>query len=151
MIKKNRLPDYRTIIGEGTEIAGGVRFSGGLHIDGKVIGDVVGVAEEGCALTLGRSGVIQGDLDVAHVVLDGSVIGEVRAMNRAELTTGARIEGSLYYGVLEMSEGAEVNGKLLRVDDAPTGSSGTSDDGFSVDGALSEEGEASGPSGPGNT
>jgi cytoskeletal protein CcmA (bactofilin family) len=113
--KKERLPDYSTIIGKGTEIAGGMRFSGGVHIDGTVAGDVKGV--DGCALTLGRSGVIQGDLDVAHVVLDGTVIGDVRASSRAELAFGARIEGNVYYGVLEMAEGAEVNGKLLRIDE----------------------------------
>lgn len=116
MDRKNRLPDYSTIIGEGAEIEGDIRFCGGIHIDGKVIGDVSGMSEDGCALTLSRSGVIQGDLEVAHVVLDGTVIGDVRASNRAELAPGARIEGDLYYNALEMMEGAQVNGKLLHVD-----------------------------------
>jgi len=113
-----RLPDYATIIGEGTEIEGDIRFYGSIHIDGKVIGDVSGMAEDGCALTLSQSGIIRGDLEVAHVVLDGTVIGDVRASHRAELAPGARVEGDLYYDALEMAEGAKVNGKLLHVDQA---------------------------------
>lgn len=115
--KKRQLPDYASIIGEGTEVAGGIRFSGGMHIDGTVVGDVSGQAEDGCALTLGRRGTIQGNLDVAHVVLDGAVIGDVRASRRAELASGARIEGNLHYGDLVMAVGAKVNGKLLALDE----------------------------------
>ena len=89
-----------------------MRFTGGVHIDGSISGDVVGSSQDGCALTLGRSGVIRGNLGVAYVVLDGAVVGDVRASHRAELAPGARIDGDLYYGALKMAEGAEVNGKL---------------------------------------
>lgn len=116
--KIERFPGYATIIGQGTEVEGHIRFSGGLHIDGKVTGDVCGQSEEGCALTLGKTGTVEGNLDVAHVVLDGRVVGDVRAARRAQLAPGARIEGALYYGVLEMVEGAEVNGRLLHIADA---------------------------------
>ncbi len=117
---KRRFPDYVTIIGPETEVRGEIRFTGGLHIDGKVMGDVAGSATEDCGLTLGRTGVIEGNLDVARVVIDGTVIGDVRAVGRAELAPGARIEGTLFYGVLEMAEGAEVNGKVLHISDEVT-------------------------------
>jgi cytoskeletal protein CcmA (bactofilin family) len=117
---KRRFPDYVTIIGPETEVRGEIRFTGGLHIDGKVMGDVAGSATENCGLTLGRTGVIEGNLDVARVVIDGTVIGDVRAVGRAELAPGARIEGTLFYGVLEMAEGAEVNGKVLHISDDVT-------------------------------
>jgi cytoskeletal protein CcmA (bactofilin family) len=118
MARKKRLPDYSTIIGAGTEIEGAIRFSGGIHIDGKVIGDVSASSADGCALSLSQSGIIQGNLDVAHVVLDGAVIGDVRAAERLMLAPGARIDGNLFYDVLEMAEGAEVNGKLFRIGEA---------------------------------
>ena len=115
--KKLRFPPYATIIGKGTEVIGEVRFDGGLHVGGKVVGNVTGDAEQECAITLGGEGVIEGNLDVPYAVLGGTVIGDVRASRRAELTSGARVEGTLYYGLLEMDEGAEVNGKLVHVDD----------------------------------
>ena len=117
---KRRFPDYVTIIGPETEVRGEIRFTGGLHIDGKVMGDVAGSVSEDCGLTVGRTGVVEGNLDVARVVIDGTVIGDVRAVGRAELAPGARIEGTLFYGVLEMAEGAEVNGKVLHISDDVT-------------------------------
>lgn len=114
-MNKGRLPPYATVIGAGTEILGNVRFRGGLHLEGRVVGDVTGQAEPGCALTLGASGVIEGNLTAAHVIIDGTVVGDVRASDRAELGTGARIQGAVFYGLLEMDEGAEVNGRLVHV------------------------------------
>lgn len=119
-MRKRRLPPYATVIGAGTEIFGEIRFQGGLHIDGRVVGDISAGSDDGCALTLGASGVIEGNLTVPHVIIDGTVVGDVRAGRRAELASGARIRGTLHYGALEMDEGAEVNGKLLHVDDAET-------------------------------
>jgi cytoskeletal protein CcmA (bactofilin family) len=116
--KKLRFPSYTTFIGKGTEVIGEVRFSGGLHVEGRVVGDVTGDPKQASGITLGSGGVIEGNLDVAYAVLGGTVIGDVRANGRADLTDGARIEGTLYYGVLELDEGAEVNGKLVHIDDA---------------------------------
>ncbi|MEA3275401.1 MAG: polymer-forming cytoskeletal protein [Pseudomonadota bacterium] len=118
--KKLRFPAYATIIGPGTEIDGDIRFVGGLHVDGKVTGDISGQSEGDCGLTLGEAGTIEGNLDVAHVVIGGTVIGDVRATQRAELASQARIAGTLLYGALDMTEGAEVNGKLLHIDEAET-------------------------------
>lgn len=119
-MRKRRLPPYATVIGPGTEIFGEIRFQGGLHIEGRVVGDINAGSDDGCALTLGASGVIEGNLTVPHVIIDGTVVGDVRAGRRAELAAGARIRGTLHYGALEMDEGAEVNGKLMHVDDAET-------------------------------
>jgi cytoskeletal protein CcmA (bactofilin family) len=116
---KHRFPDYVTLIGKGTEIVGEVRFAGGLHVDGRVVGNVIAKGSDGCAISLGASGVIEGNLDVPHLVLGGTIIGDVRACLRAELAPGARIQGTLYYGLLDMDEGAEVNGKLVRIDGEP--------------------------------
>jgi cytoskeletal protein CcmA (bactofilin family) len=115
--KKHLFPAFTTIIGKGTELVGEIRFLGGLHVDGRVVGDVIAAAEDSCAVSLSASGTIEGNLEVPHAVLDGTVVGDVRASQRAELASGARIEGTLYYGILEMDEGAEVNGKLVHIDD----------------------------------
>jgi cytoskeletal protein CcmA (bactofilin family) len=114
--KRPRFPAYATLIGKDTEICGGIRFMGGLHVDGKVTGDVIGLSDEGCAVSVGQSGVIAGNVDVAFVVIDGSITGDVRAVHKAELASGAKIQGAVCYGALKMAEGAEVNGKLSCVD-----------------------------------
>ena len=46
-------------------------------------------------------------------VLNGGVIGDVYANGQIELAANARITGNVYYRVLEMAKGAEVNGSLV--------------------------------------
>jgi cytoskeletal protein CcmA (bactofilin family) len=121
MKKKNRLgfPAYTSLVGAGSEIKGTLSFAGGLHVDGHIIGDVSGgsrKSDAGTMMTVSSSGLIEGNLTVPHVVIDGTVIGDVRAEYRAVLASGARIQGTVYYGSLEMDEGAEVNGHLVHID-----------------------------------
>ena len=43
MFSKKKQPPIRTLIGEGTQIQGELRFTDGLRIDGEVVGDVIAV------------------------------------------------------------------------------------------------------------
>lgn len=102
-----------TLIGKGTRIQGDMVFGGGLHLDGKIEGNVH--AEPGAAATLwiSEQGTIEGMVDVPHVVLNGKVIGDIHAGERIVLGAKARVSGNVYYGVMEMAQGAEVSGKLI--------------------------------------
>jgi cytoskeletal protein CcmA (bactofilin family) len=110
-----------SLIGPGTEIRGDVIFSGGLHIDGRVEGNVF-AAEDSVesVLTLSEQGAIKGEVRVPYVILNGVVIGNVYASEKAELEVNSRINGNLYYNLIEMAMGAEVNGNLIRSTDMPT-------------------------------
>lgn len=102
-----------TLIGMKSEIHGDLHFSGGLHIDGKVIGNVV--AEEGSTamLILSEHGSIEGEVKVPNMILNGEVVGDVYGSTRVELAPKSRIKGSVYYNLIEMAIGAEVNGGLI--------------------------------------
>jgi cytoskeletal protein CcmA (bactofilin family) len=111
---KLRAPKISTVIGSGTEIRGDIQFSDGLHVDGVIKGDVVSDPQDlSATLTLSELGTIQGNVRVSNVMLNGTVVGDVVAGNRVELAPRARITGTLTYALLEMSMGAEVNGKLI--------------------------------------
>ena len=112
--KKFRSPKISTVVGSGTEVRGNLQFSDGLHVDGVIKGDVLSDPEDQFAtLTLSEMGTIEGNVKVANVMLNGTVVGDVFASNRVELAPRARITGTLTYALLEMSMGAEVNGKLI--------------------------------------
>lgn len=115
-MKKLRAPKVSTVIGEGTVINGDMIFSGGLHLDGSVKGDIS--AEEGkeVTLTVSEKGEVVGDVRVNHMILNGAVIGDVYVTGRVELAPRAKVTGSLYYNLLEMAMGAEVNGQLIHSD-----------------------------------
>lgn len=111
---KFRTPRISTVIGSGTEIRGDIQFADGLHVDGVIKGDVISDPEDELAtLTLSELGTIEGNVRVGNVMLNGTVVGDVIASNRVELAPKARITGTLTYALLEMSMGAEVNGKLI--------------------------------------
>jgi cytoskeletal protein CcmA (bactofilin family) len=102
-----------TLVGQGTVITGDLVFTGGLHVDGTVKGNVA--AEEGSTalLILSEFGRIEGEVTVPNMVLNGEIIGDVFGSTRVELAPKARIKGSVYYNLIEMSIGAEVNGGLV--------------------------------------
>lgn len=115
---KFRAPRISTVIGTGTEIRGDIQFVNGLHVDGVIKGDVVSDPQDQAAtLTLSELGTIEGNVRVANVMLNGTVVGDVVASNRVELAPKARITGTLTYALLEMSMGAEINGKLIHATD----------------------------------
>ncbi len=102
-----------TLVGEGTEINGDLVFSGGLHVDGKINGNVV--VEEGSTaiLILSEFGRIEGEVRVPNMVLNGEIVGDVYGSTRVELAPKSRIRGSVYYNLIEIAIGAEVNGGLV--------------------------------------
>ena len=113
--KRIRTTKIDTLIGRKSELLGDVRFSGGLHVDGTVKGNVVAEEDASSVLTLSDSGTIEGEVRVPNVVLNGTVIGDVHAKQHIELASNARITGNVYYSLIEMAMGAEVNGNLVHV------------------------------------
>lgn len=102
-----------TLIGAGTRINGDVQFSGGLHLDGTVVGNVTAEAATGSKLSVSDSGTVEGSINVATVVLNGTVQGDIVAATRVDLGSTAKVNGNVYYGLIEMTMGAQINGKLI--------------------------------------
>jgi len=110
--KKRRSAKIDSLIGQHTEIQGDIVFSGGLHIDGKANGNIIAI-EPGSQLTVSDQGSVEGEVKVPNVILNGQVTGDVYASERIELASEARVNGTVYYNLIEMAIGAEVNGKLV--------------------------------------
>jgi cytoskeletal protein CcmA (bactofilin family) len=69
------------------------------------------------ALPLSEKGVIDGDIHVPNVIINGEVNGDVYGGHRGELAPKARVTGTVYYNLLEMAMGASVNGQLIHADE----------------------------------
>jgi cytoskeletal protein CcmA (bactofilin family) len=101
-----------SLIASGTQIRGDVQFSGRLHVDGRIEGSIR--ADDAAAvLTLSNHAEVIGEIQAPHIVINGSVNGDVTADERLELASNARVEGNVYYKMLEMSAGAQINGKMV--------------------------------------
>ncbi|MBB1125096.1 bactofilin family protein [Thiospirillum jenense] len=114
--RKFKPPKIVTVIGPGTLIKGDILFAAGLHVDGVVHGNINGIADTLATLTLSDQGEIVGEIRVDNLIINGRIHGDVYAGERLELAPGARITGTVYYRLLEMAMGAEVNGQLVHAD-----------------------------------
>lgn len=102
-----------TVVGAQTRLEGDISFSGGLHVDGVIKGSILAEAGSGSVLTVSENGCIEGDVRVPNLVLNGAVEGDVYASERVELASHAKVTGNVYYNLIEMAMGAEVNGSLV--------------------------------------
>ena len=82
-------------------------------MDGKIKGNVIADVGSDAVLTLSEQGSIEGEVRVPDVILKGTVRGDVHAAERVELAARARVTGNVYYHLIEMAMGAEVNGNLV--------------------------------------
>lgn len=102
-----------TLVSEHAEVYGDVHFAGGLHLDGHIKGNVIAGADGKAMLSVGDSARIEGEVRVPHVVLNGSIDGDVHACERIVLSAHARVNGNVSYNLIEMASGALVNGHLI--------------------------------------
>jgi cytoskeletal protein CcmA (bactofilin family) len=118
--KKRQQAAINTLVGADTRVHGDIEFSGGFHVDGYVEGNVRAAADGHSVLSISERGCIEGTVDVPHVLLNGTVKGDVRATARVELGPRARVIGNVQYKLIEMAIGAEVNGKLFHESESGT-------------------------------
>ena len=104
-----------TLIGKATTVSGDVEVVGGLHVDGRIAGNVRSDQAPGSTVSVSETGSILGAVEVPNVTLDGTVIGDIQARGRVVIGPTARVEGNVYYGVIEMTLGAQITGKLMRL------------------------------------
>ena len=122
MFGKKKQPPIRTLIGEGTVITGELRFADGLRIDGEVVGDVVAAGEGYSILVISEKARVTGKVDAGHVIVNGTVIGPIHSSDLLELQPKAQITGDVRYEVLEMHQGATIDGELrpIKADERPS-------------------------------
>lgn len=102
-----------SLIGAGTTLTGDIVFTGGLRIDGTVIGNVGASNGEASTLVISERARVAGEIRVSHMVINGEVEGPVHASDYLELQPKARVKGDIFYLRLEMHVGATVEGRLI--------------------------------------
>jgi cytoskeletal protein CcmA (bactofilin family) len=114
--REPRPPRIDTLLGKAARVQGDVDFQGGLHLDGRIQGAVRSDDSPEASLSVSETGSIDGPVRVPNVVLNGVVRGDIHARERVVLGATARVEGNVYYGVIEMTLGAQIIGKLVRLE-----------------------------------
>jgi cytoskeletal protein CcmA (bactofilin family) len=103
-----------SLIGAGTQVDGNLRFAGGLRIDGEVKGNIEAVnGASSSMLVLSEHGRIEGAVTVSHLILNGTIVGAVTVTDTLEMQSKARIVGDVDYALIEMHQGAVIEGRLV--------------------------------------
>lgn len=108
-----------TLIGSGSILQGDLEFTGGLRVDGHIKGHLSAQDTNKGTLVLSESGVVEGDINVPHVVINGTVNGNIVSSGHVELQSSAKITGDIHYKAVEMELGAVLNGSLVSDNAAP--------------------------------
>jgi cytoskeletal protein CcmA (bactofilin family) len=102
-----------TLIGPRVVIHGDVSFSGGLYIEGRVIGRVIAEPGQPAVLTVAENGCVEGEVQAPVAIICGELVGDLFSSERVELAGKARVRGNIHYQLVEMAAGAMITGRLI--------------------------------------
>ena len=103
-IKEGRLSGF---VGHGTVLTGETNFQAMLRVDGHLTGSV---SSENGTLIIGTSGRVDANISVAAAVINGTVNGDIIALEKIELGRSARVAGNLQTPRLLIEDGAMFEG-----------------------------------------
>jgi len=97
------------IVGEESIFKGDINVKGSVRIDGSFEGSITATE----SLLIGRTGIVKADVEAKDLMVAGVIVGNLRATERVELHTGARVEGDVETSSFVVDEGVVFNGKCL--------------------------------------
>ncbi len=104
---KKGLEDINGFLDRGVTVKGELHFTDMLRLDGRVEGKIVSDSH----LVVGRGAEVEGEIDVGHATLGGTVRGTVRAKKHVEILRDAKVMADLHAPTLTIEEGAFFEGR----------------------------------------
>ena len=104
-----------TLISQDTVVVGDLHFSGNLDIEGLVQGNIVAQSGKDALVRVVGKGRVEGEIRAPSVIINGTVQGDVHSSKHLELASKGRVQGNVYYTLVEMAAGSEVNGSLTHL------------------------------------
>ena len=98
--------NINALLGKGSEFEGKLTFEGTVRIDGRFSGEIF--SEE--TLVIGEGAKIKAEVNVGSLVLFGEIVGNVKALQHAELHAPARLIGNLTTPSLMVESGVILEG-----------------------------------------
>ena len=111
--KKRKFGAITTLIDKDITIKGDTTYSGGLRLDGKIIGDLTVLGDAGGTLIMGEESRITGNVMIETGIINGEVTGNIKCLDYLEINANSVIKGDIEYSIIEIHAGAKVNGVLL--------------------------------------
>jgi len=113
MFNKTRGESGITLIANNCEVSGDIHFSDQLQVNGTVKGNIYAVEGSKAVITVSEKGRVKGEIRVPNAIINGKVFGDVHSDKHIELAAKAEIKGDIYYNLIEMVKGSQVDGNLV--------------------------------------
>ena len=110
--KKRKFVAITTLIDKDIVISGDTSYTGGIRIDGKMIGNLKVHGEEDSLLIMGHGSKITGDVDVEKAIINGEINGNIKCHDYLELNTNSIVNGTIEYDIIKVQEGSKITGDL---------------------------------------
>lgn len=96
-----------TSIGQGSQIAGTLKFEGTVRIDGKVEGEISATE----SVIIGDAAVVKAQVTADTVVITGQVTGDITAKRRVEIRAPGQLHGNITTPSLVIHDGVVFEGQ----------------------------------------
>ena len=101
-------PELNAFLGKGCTYEGKLTFEGRVRIDGVFKGEIF----SNDTLEIGKDATVEGQIDVATLVVSGNVTGNINARTRVELHKPAKVDGTITTPILVIQEGVVFDGNV---------------------------------------
>src|SRR5688500_8932379 len=99
--------EITTLLGRGATFEGKLTFEGTVRIDGRFKGEVF----TDDTLVIGEGAVVEAQIDVGEVIIQGTVVGNVTAKRSIEIHAPGRVKGDLHTPSLQIDKGVVFEGR----------------------------------------
>src|SRR5262249_2123003 len=99
--------EISTLLGRGSDFEGKLTFEGTVRIDGKLSGEIF----SDDVLVIGEGAEVHAELDVGEVIVQGSVVGNIKAKRSVEIHAPARVRGDIHTPSLQIDKGVIFEGR----------------------------------------
>jgi cytoskeletal protein CcmA (bactofilin family) len=105
--KQAALGEITTLLGRGATFEGKLTFDGTVRIDGRFRGEVF----TDDVLVIGEGATVEAEIDVGEVIIQGTVIGNIKAKRSIEIHAPGRVKGDVHTPSLQIDKGVMFEGR----------------------------------------
>ncbi len=105
--KQAAMGEITTLLGRGASFEGKLTFDGTVRIDGRFKGEVF----SDDTLVIGEGAVVEAEIEIGEIIIQGTVVGNVKAKRSIEIHAPGRVKGDLHTPTLQVDKGVIFEGR----------------------------------------
>lgn len=105
--RETAVGEISTLLGRGSEFEGKLTFEGTVRIDGTLKGEVF--SED--VLVVGEGAHVEAEIDVGEIIVQGTIVGNIRAVRSIEILAPGRVKGDVTTPSLQIDKGVIFEGR----------------------------------------